>query len=231
MAFFADLDRQLAEPSQEPPHVRARRTDQGSGGAPSSGSNDQLLRDLVRFTLYRSQDVKDLMNANALAFLISSEELKRTLKESQDAYKNKQLQQHGGDVEAARAKAREERRQLEAHPWGSKKYFNYHLLCKYYQKMGQDWSDDQKAAMDHVLSLTPEQVDSEVAACYSKFQTPMEGRTWKYSLLFTTVCRPETRAAFATLLNAPATGIRLEPTREVQSELERKLWSNIVNKK
>lgn len=90
-AFLLDLERQAGNGvPAEPPQTR-RRSDASAAAQGSQRSSEALLKDLLRFTLYRSQDVAQLMNSQSLAFLLSSEESKRTIKGNCDAYRNKLL--------------------------------------------------------------------------------------------------------------------------------------------
>lgn len=226
-AFLADLNRQVGEGASEPPPQR-RRADAAASAPGAAGSQESLLKDLLRFTLYRSQDVAQLMNSQALAFLLSSEESKRTIKENCDAYRNKLLHQHNGDIEGARQRAREAKEQLPAHPWGLKKTFHTVILLRCLKQSAQDWSDEQNSAYEYLHNLTAEQMEIDVSSCQSKFQQPMTGRVWKFSLILSSTCSPETRAAFSTLLKVPCNGVRFEQARELQSELEKKLWTRLV---
>lgn len=179
--FLQDLERQVAAGVPEPPAQR-RRND-GAGSSNEAFCNDAFLKDLLRFTLCKAQDTQQLMNASSLAFLIQAEELKRAVKESLDAYKNKQSHQHNGDLEGAIAKAREERRPLEPHPWGHKKVFTMVILLKTMKQAANAWTDVHQKSRDYLMNLPAEQIDRELSVCQSKFQKPMENRVWKFEIL------------------------------------------------
>lgn len=134
-AFLEDFQRQVNSSggAEQPPAVRRRAG--GAEGSQAPLGSDALVRDLLRFTLYRSQDVTQLMNAQSLAFLLSSEEAKRSIKENIDAYRNKYQHLHGGDVEAARVKAREDKAALQPHQWGPKNTFNTVILLRCFKQL------------------------------------------------------------------------------------------------
>ena len=171
-----------------------------------------------------------MLNAQSLAFLLSSEEAKQSTKENCDAYKNKLLLQHGGDVEAARQKAREDKQPLAPHPWGAKKTFTTLILLRCFKQAAQDWTPEQNMAYEHLTSLTADEMDLEIASCQSKFQQPLANRVWKFGLILLSTRSTQTRDAFGALLRASSTGVRFEPSRDMQSELEKKLWTRLVQK-
>lgn len=68
---------------------------------------------------------------------MANEELKGRLRESLGAYApSAALWRH---CDAARARAPELKKALDPGLWGTLKYFRLMLLCKYFQKMGQEW--------------------------------------------------------------------------------------------
>ena len=226
-AFLGEL---LTLNSGEPAAQR-RRLENGSQAVQASGSStDPLIQDLLRLTLYRSQDVQALLHSNSLCFLLTADETKQVIATAMAAYKAKQEEQHSGDIAGARAAARAKGEALAPHPWGHKKYFNLVLLAKTFRDHGDHWSAEQTAAADHLINLPPETVDLEVASCSSKFSSPMENRTWKFSLFLTAAASEETHNAVRTLLKAKSTAMKFEPSREGQSVLEQKLWKSLTKK-
>ena len=93
----------------------------GGEAASASQAPDTLTMDLLRYALYKGQDVTLLMNATCFAVLLTSEAVKAEVLQNMESYTAKQLEQHQGDLPAARAKAKAEGRALAAHPWGYKK--------------------------------------------------------------------------------------------------------------
>lgn len=110
-----------------------------------------------------------------MAFLLSSVKPKRTIKENCDAYRPKLFHQRGGDFDAARQKAREEKQPLAPHSWGPKKTLNIAILLRCLKQAAQDWADDQCKACDDLSALTAEQKDVDVSSCQSKFRRPTCG--------------------------------------------------------
>eukprot|EP00438_Fugacium_kawagutii_P003091 Skav236774 [mRNA] locus=scaffold2707:278655:279101:+ [translate_table: standard] len=146
------------------------------------------------------------------------------------AYKTKQEEQHSGDIASARAAARAKGESLAPHPWGHKKYFNLVVLSKAFRDAGEAWTEEQQTAASTLLEMAPETIDLEFAACSSKFSSPMDGRTWKFSCFLTAAALDDTRRAIRVLLQAKANGVKFEPSREGQSLLEQKLWKNLTKK-
>ncbi|CAL1147147.1 unnamed protein product [Cladocopium goreaui] len=196
------------------PAAQRRRLENGSVDVAASSSTDPLVQDLLRLTLYRSQDVQALLHSNSLRFLLTTDETKTSAANAMASYKHKQEEQHGGDIAAARAAARAKGEALAPHPWGHKKYFNLVMLTKTFLENGDQWTLEQKAAADRLVNLSPDQVDLEVAACSSKFSSPMDNRTWKFSLFLTAAASDETRNDIRTLLQAKSTKMKFEPSRD-----------------
>ena len=229
-AFLQELAANTQNSSSEPPGQR-RRLETGAMpvGAPGSVP-DGLVQDLLRLTLYRSQDVQALHHSSALCFLLTTDESRNTIAASMNAYKAKQEEQRNGDIPAARLAARAKGEALAPHPWGHKKFFNFILLVRTFQEKSDNWSPEQTAAADYLLELSPDTIDREIASCSSKFSSPLQGRTWKFSLMLTAAVSDETRNAIRTLLQAKSNHLKFEPSREGQSQLEQKLWKQLTKK-
>ena len=86
---------------------------------------------------------------------------------------------------------------------------------------------DAKNAAKALLELSDKEVDLQVAACQSKFKSPLQGRVWKFALLPTAAMTEEVRSRISTLLHAKFEGLRFEVAREAQTELESKLWQRL----
>lgn len=112
--FLAEM-RANASSTVVPPSGKRRA---GGEAASASQAPDTLTMDLLRYALYKGQDVTSLMNATVL---LTCEEVKAEVLQNMESYTAKQLEQHQGDLPAARAKAKAEGRALAAHPWGYKK--------------------------------------------------------------------------------------------------------------
>lgn len=115
--------------------------------APSS-STGPLVQDLLRLTLYRSQDVQALLRSNSLCFLLTTDETKTSVANAMASYKRKQEEQRGGDIASARAAARAKGESVAPRPWGHKKCFNLVLLTKTFFDNGDQWTAEQKAAAE-----------------------------------------------------------------------------------
>ena len=228
--FFDEMQQQVV--SNQPPSNRRRLNDGGALPASSTGSSsDPLVQDILRFTLYRSQDVTALMNSCSFAVLLTSEIAKQNMVDCLQAYDDKQNEQHGGDIAAARAKARQEKKALAPHPWGPKKYCVFCYLLKTMQDVAQSPEESHTKALQTLLDLPSEVLCREVSHCGSKFKTPMEGRTWKFTLMPSAAMTTSTRDALSTLLTLPMDGLRFEPTHEVQTDLESRLWKQLQKTK
>lgn len=224
--FFDEMQQQVGNP-QHPSN--RRRLNDGLALSASSGSvaTDPLVQDMLRFTLYRSQDTTALMNSCTFAILLSSEVAKQSLTEFLAAYDDKLNEQHHGDIAGARAKAKQEKRALAPHPWGAKKYCVFCCLLKAMKEAAQSPEEHHTKALDTLLDLPAEVLCREISSCGSKFKTPMDGRTWKFTLMPSAAMSTSTRDALSSLLTLQMEGIRFEPTREVQTDLESRLWKQL----
>ena len=93
-------------------------------------------------------------------------------------------------------------------------WFNFVSLFNLLETRGAGWSQE---LIDY----------EEVSACSSKFKTPMDTRTWKFTLMQGAAVSNDTRVK---LVDAKCDGVKLEPFREGQAQLEQKLWTRLQQK-
>ena len=99
------------------------------------------------------------------------------------------------------------------------------------QEVAQSPEDSHKQALQALLDLPSEVQCREVSHCGSKFKSPMDGRTWKFTLMPSAAMATSTRDALSTLLTLRMEGVRFEPTHEVQTDLESRLWKQLQKTK
>ena len=122
-SFLNEVAQNSAPAAAAAPRSKRRVGEDGQAANEQPAQESQLLQDLLRFTLYRSQDVSMLMRSCGFALLLVSEELKAKMRTALTAYEDKLAEQHNGDVAGARNKAKAERQPLAPHPWGFRKYY------------------------------------------------------------------------------------------------------------
>ncbi|CAE7594549.1 unnamed protein product [Symbiodinium natans] len=228
--FLTEIEQNTSS-SAMAPRTKRRADANGQIAAEQQGPDNHLLQDLLRFTLYRSQDVAMLMRSCGFALLLVSEELKDKVVKAMAAYEDKLTEQHNGDVSAARNKAKAERRPLPPHPWGFRKYYTFIVLMNVLKGALPSTASEALEAVAALIELSEEAIDIQVAACQTKFRSPLQGRVWKFALLPTAAMTQDTKNHISTLLHAKFEGVRFEVARESQTELESKLWQRLQTNK
>ena len=210
---------QFVDGSQEQEAKRPRIFAPGSAPSAAGSQDGVLLTQLLRAHLVQTNAVLDATNSTQLVLLVKDEEDKKYLLGLLNAWHQKQREV------ALTPEQRRAGQQQKPHEFGPRKTFLYHAVL---DRVKQVAPPACKEALESLLQVEDATVDLSLANFGPEYNTPKEGRVWKWKVSMTSCALDSFRQHWLILAqHLTRTGAIpwiLEPSRQYQSQLTKDLW-------